>query len=70
MPESPERCAVARYRMVLVVAALYTPEPVADLRQRFVHPAAEFLPKLRSFARIRLPDVLRQTMNRPFLNPQ
>src|SRR5580704_4967761 len=49
MPEPPERSAVPRYRVVLIITALHSSKPFANLRQRFVHPAAEFLLELLQF---------------------
>src|SRR5215470_2594618 len=50
MPEPPQGRAVSRYRVVLVVTALHASQPFTDLRQRFVHPAPEFLLQLPQFS--------------------
>src|SRR5262245_60975284 len=49
MPEPPQGRAVSGYRVILIVAALHASQPFTDLRQRFVHPAPEFLLQLLQF---------------------
>ncbi len=47
--KSPKRRAVTRYGVVLVIATQNTPQPLADLRQRLMHPAAKLLLDLLQF---------------------
>src|SRR5271156_5906878 len=49
MPEPPERSAVAWYRVILVITALHTSQPLTDLRQRLMHPASQLPLQLLQF---------------------
>src|SRR5579864_1322326 len=70
VPEPPERRAVSRHRMVLVVAALTLPSHSPTCANGSCIRRRSSCFNCCSFARIRLPAVLRHTMKRPFLNPQ